>query len=84
MENVPDFERNGIKVLGKKSVAVYFGSWWQRKPSISCQFYDVYFYIFITQRYSYNGKDILCGIKHIVFISKKWVFMISISQSSAY
>lgn len=64
----------GLKYQGKKSAAVYFGSWGYRKPSTSWQFYDVYFYIFTTWRYFFNYEDILWGIKHIISFEKKWGF----------
>lgn len=67
----------GLKYQGKKSVAVYFGSWGYRKPSTSWQFYDVYFYIFTTWRYFFNYEDILWGIQHIISFEKKWGFPLS-------
>lgn len=80
----------GLKYQGKKSVAVYFGSWGYRKLSTSWQFYDIYFYIFTTWRYFFSDEDILWGIEHVVSFEKKWgfslrfPFLISISISNFY
>lgn len=66
MEKVPDFERNGIKVLGKKYQLLYVLACGNRENLQHLGSFMMFIFVFLQQGYFYNGEHILCGIKHIV------------------